>query len=52
MMIHFRYRFGLNSLSACGAEFCRTWGNIRTTHIRKKVTCKLCKKTKEFRKIK
>lgn len=51
-MIHFRWRWGIKSLSACGAEFGKTWGDVETTHLRKKVTCKRCKKTKEFRGIK
>jgi hypothetical protein len=51
-MLHFRWRPGILSLSACGAEFSLGGTRVKTTSTRNKVMCKRCKKTKEFRKIK
>jgi hypothetical protein len=48
MKIHFRWYYGVD-VTACGAE---QQMSLECTVIRKKVTCKRCKNTKHFRKIK
>lgn len=52
-IIHFRWRFGLDWVSACGAEFSQgELADVKITLKRDRVTCKRCKNTKTFRKIK
>jgi len=42
-----------NSLTACGADICSDFSPyLKVTDNRKKVTCKNCRATKRFRRIK
>lgn len=48
--IHFSWFHNSTCLTACGADSISE--NLEITSLRKKVTCKTCKRTKRFRKIK
>ena len=45
-----QYFFGAGAIAACGLFAIHDWGEV--TNIRRKVTCKNCKRTKLFRGVK
>lgn len=52
-IIHFSFFHGLTGLTACGADLQSRFSlDLKITDYRNKVTCKNCKATKRFRKIK
>lgn len=53
--IHFSWRPGINDMAACGADMVVTGFNCRElkiTDYRRSVTCKNCRATRRFRKLK
>lgn len=52
-IIHFSLFHGLTNLTACGADLQSDFSlTLKITNYRNKVTCKSCKATRRFRKIK
>jgi len=52
--VHFSIYHCCVAFPACGADICsgQSGRNLKVTDNRKKVTCKRCKATKRFRKVK